>query len=124
MLTTTHLMFGLGVSHRYHLYRHSTDMRKSFDGLAGIIQKELNGSAQDGTAYIFINKSRDKVKILHWQDGGFVLYYKRLESGRFELPVYDAAVMSIKLSYSQLVLLIDGVSIAHVRGKKRYKLPA
>lgn len=117
-------MLGLGVSHRYHLYRHPTDMRKSFDGLAGIIQKELNGSAQDGTAYIFINKSRDKVKILHWQDGGFVLYYKRLESGRFELPVYDAAVMSIKLSYSQLVLLIDGVSIAHVRGKKRYKLPA
>lgn len=46
-------MFGLGISHRYHLYSHPTDMRKSFDSLAGIIQKELNGSAQDGTAYIF-----------------------------------------------------------------------
>ncbi|EDP94115.1 hypothetical protein KAOT1_02176 [Kordia algicida OT-1] len=57
-------MFGLGVSHRYHLYGHPTDMRKSFDSLAGIIQKELQASAQDGTAYIFINKSRDKVKIL------------------------------------------------------------
>lgn len=117
-------MFGLGISHRYHLYSHPTDMRKSFDGLAGIIQKELNGSAQDGTAYIFINKSRDKVKILHWQDGGFVLYYKRLESGRFELPVYDASVMSITLSYSQLVLLIDGISISHIRRKKRYQIPA
>ncbi|QHI35970.1 hypothetical protein IMCC3317_34160 [Kordia antarctica] len=117
-------MFGLGISHRYHLYSHPTDMRKSFDGLAGIIQKELNGSALDGTAYIFINKSRDKVKILHWEDGGFVLYYKRLESGRFELPVYDASVMGITLSYSQLVLLIDGISISHIRRKKRYQIPA
>ncbi|WP_430413036.1 IS66 family insertion sequence element accessory protein TnpB [Kordia sp.] len=69
-----------------------------------------------------MNKARDKVKLLHWQNGGFVLYYKRLEQGRFELPNYDPEVGSIGLDYSQLVLLIDGVFISNLQRKKRYEL--
>ena len=115
-------MFGLGINHRFHLYHKPTDMRKSFNGLCGLVEKDLSSNPTDGAVYIFINKARDKVKLLHWQSGGFILYYKRLEQGRFELPLYDATVGSIGLDYSQLVLLIDGVAITNLHRRKRYKV--
>ena len=114
-------MFGLGINHRYHLYAKSCDMRKSFNGLCGLVERDLLSTPTDGSVYIFINKSRDKMKLLHWQSGGFMLYYKRLEQGRFELPVYDAKIGSIGLDYTELVLLIDGVFITNLHRKKRYK---
>jgi len=116
-------MFGLGISHRFHLYSKATDMRKSFNGLCGLVENDLLVSPTDGSVYIFINKAKDKIKLLHWQSGGFVLYYKRLESGRFDLPIYDIELGSITLDYSQLVLLIDGISITNLHRKKRHKLP-
>ncbi|CAA0241759.1 IS66 family insertion sequence element accessory protein TnpB [Tenacibaculum maritimum] len=115
-------MFGLGINDRFYLYHKPCDMRKSFNGLCGLVEKDLLSSPTDGSVYIFINKARDKVKLLHWQSGGFILYYKRLEQGRFELPLYDANVGSIGLDYSQLVLLIDGVSITNLHRRKRYKV--
>ena len=116
-------MFGLGISDQFHLYNKPTDMRKSFNGLCGLVANDLLSSPTDGNVYIFINKARDKVKLLHWQSGGFILYYKRLESGRFELPLYDATVGSIGLDYSQLVLLLDGISITNLYRKKRFEVP-
>ncbi len=115
-------MFGLGVIHRYHLYSKATDMRKSFNGLCGLVERDLLSNPTDGNVYIFINKAKDKIKLLHWQSGGFVLYYKRLEQGRFELPEYDPEVGSIGLDYSQLVLLIDGIAITNLHRKKRYEI--
>ena len=96
-------------------------MRKSFDSLSGLIREHLDTNPANGTVYIFVNKLKNKCKLLHWHSGGFVLYYKRLESGSFELPVYDGSVKSLSLTYSQLVLLIDGISITHIDRKKRYK---
>ena len=116
-------MFTLSTSNRFHLYSNATDMRKSFNGLSGIVTNELDHTPSNGDVFLFINKSRDKIKLLHWQSGGFVLYYKRLEQGRFDFPDYDANVASIGLDYTQLVLLIDGVSITNLHRKKRYKLP-
>lgn len=115
-------MFGLGTTHRYHLYSKSTDMRKSFNGLCGLVENDLLSNPTDGNVYIFINKAKDKVKLLHWQSGGFILYYKQLESGRFEVPSYDDQIGSIGLDYSQLVLLIDGISITNLHRKKRYEV--
>ncbi|MDP2704988.1 MAG: IS66 family insertion sequence element accessory protein TnpB [bacterium] len=114
-------MFALGTSHRFHLYGRPTDMRKSFDSLRGLVINDLDQSPDNGTVYIFINKVRNKAKLLHWQSGGFMLYYKRLESGTFELPEYDAEVGSLRLSYTQLVLLIDGIAITNITRRKRYE---
>ena len=114
-------MFALTTSNKYQLYHPFCDMRKSFDSLCGLINNDLEQDPSDGTVYIFINKKRNKIKLLHWQSGGFVLYYKRLESGGFELPVYDATVGSLSLDYSQLVLLIDGVSITNITRRKRHQ---
>lgn len=81
----------------------------------------LDTDPTDGRVYLFINKLRNKVKILHWRTGGFVLYYKRLENGTFEIPHYDRSVKSIQLDYTQLILLFDGITVGNPHQKSRYK---
>jgi len=115
------IMLALSSTSIYELYVPPTDMRKSFDSLCGLLQTDLSDDPTNGSVYIFINKRKNKAKILQWQSGGFILYYKRLETGVFELPVYDGCVLSMRLNYTQLVLLIDGVSITNITRKKRYQ---
>ena len=116
-------MFTLGSSLNFHLYSQATDMRKSFDSLSGLVQNELGESPVNGDVYVFINKNRNKIKLLHWSGSGFVLYYKRLESGTFEHPQYDVKTGSYNLSYSQIVMLIDGISIKNIEKRKHsYRL--
>lgn len=117
-------MFGLSTDLRFMLYSPPCDMRKSFDGLCGLVQNDLEGNPSNGCVYIFINKSRNKVKLLQWQSGSFVLYYKRLEQGTFDLPNYDQTVKSLSLSYAQLVLLIDGMAIGNIRRKNTGNNPS
>ncbi|HHH54203.1 MAG TPA: transposase [Bacteroidetes bacterium] len=114
-------MFTLGSTLKFHLYSQPTDMRKSFDGLSGLVQNQLEQSPLSGDVYIFINKNRNKIKLLHWTGSSFVLYYKRLETGTFEHPKYDIETGSYNLSYSQIVMLIDGISIKNIEKKKHFQ---
>ena len=113
-------MFALTTENTFHLYSHPTDMRMSFDALSGLVRNNLGNNPTSGEVFIFINRRRDKIKLLHWQGSGYLLYYKRLEKGTFELPRYDASVGSITLSYSQLVMIIDGLSIKNLQRRARY----
>ena len=113
-------MFTLGSSLRFQLYCKPTDMRKSFDGLCGVVQNRLNQSPTNGDVYVFINKPRNKIKLLHWSGNSFVLYYKRLESGTFEHPKYDIETGSYQLNYAQIVMLVDGISIKNIELKKHF----
>ncbi|MCF6319474.1 MAG: IS66 family insertion sequence element accessory protein TnpB [Proteobacteria bacterium] len=113
-------MFTLGSSLRFQLYSKATDMRKSFDGLCGLVQNQLGQPSTNGDVYVFINKARNKIKLLHWSGNSFVLYYKRLESGTFEHPKYDIQTGSYQLSYVQIVMLVDGISIKNIERKKHY----
>jgi len=113
-------MFALSTTHRFLLYGQPTDMRKSFDGLSGLVQNNLERNPCNGEVFIFINKPRNKVKLLHWTGVGYTLYYKRLEEGTFELPQYDSVAKSIALSYTQMVMLIDGISIVNIHRRKRF----
>ena len=113
-------MFALTAENTFHLYSQPTDMRKSFDSLSGLVRNNLGYDPIHGTVFIFINKSRDKIKLLHWEGSGYLLYYKRLEKGTFELPRYDASVGSITLSYTQMVMIMDGLSIRNLQKRVRY----
>jgi transposase len=113
-------MFTLSTSNRFHLYSQPTDMRKSFDGLAGVVQNTLGSNPLNGDVFIFINRRRDKIKLLNWQGVSFTLYYKRLEEGTFEVPTYDPQVGSITLSYAQMVMLVDGLTIKNIVKRKSY----
>lgn len=113
-------MFTLSSSNRFHLYGEPTDMRKSFNGLSGIVENELGRTPLCGDVFLFINKRRDKIKLLHWDAGGYTLYYKRLEAGTFELPNYDVSDASISINYAQMVMIVDGLSIKNIHRRERY----
>ncbi|SEM80809.1 IS66 Orf2 like protein [Syntrophus gentianae] len=79
-------MFGLMAATRIYLYRGRCDMRKSFDGLCGIIPAELGADPLSGSLFVFVNRRRSMVKLLYWNRDGLALWYKRLERGCFILP--------------------------------------
>lgn len=112
------MMFGLTVHHQYYLYRQPTDMRKGFDGLCGMIHQAMDMNPLDGSVYIFINRRRDRMKLLVWESSGFVMYYKRLERGTFELPGSKADQMLIH--WEKLMLMIQGISLQKISHRKRY----
>lgn len=114
-------MFTLGSDLKFQLYSQPTDMRKSFDSLSGLVKNNLGQLPTNGDVFVFINKSKNKIKLLHWSGGGLTLYYKRLEKGTFEFPSYDIQTGSYQLNYTQMVMLVDGISIKNICQKKRYK---
>lgn len=111
-------MFNLGSSHTYYLYSHPTDMRKSFDSLSGLVTSEMKANPFGGQVYIFVNKQRNRIKLLHWETGGFTLYYKRLEQGQFELPDVSESTCSIR--WSDLMLIVEGIGLKNVRRRERF----
>ena len=113
-------MLSIHTHQRYYLYRQATDMRKGFNGLSGLVRDALQGDPLDGSAYIFINRRRDRMKLLAWEAGGFVLYYKLLESGTFELPRFEQEATSCSLTWEELMLIIQGVDLQSVRRRKRF----
>lgn len=109
---------------RYFLYRHPTDMRKGFDGLSGLVINEMGCDHLSGDVYIFVNKRRTLVKILVWDRTGFVIYYKKLSSGTFELPKWEDAKNKKELSIVLLTMILEGVKISSAKMRKRYIPPA
>ena len=112
-------MFSI-TSGRYFLYREATDMRKSFDGLCGLVQGQLGKNPMSGDLFIFINKRRNRIKLLRWETGGFVLFYKRLEKGTFEFPESESTSLSQTINYSELVMIITGISLKYARKRRRF----
>ena len=95
-------------------------MRKGFDGLSGIVSREMDRSSLDGSVYMFINRRRDRMKLLVWESGGYMLYYKRLEQGRFELPMSTSGI-KMELNWETLVLMMTGISLIQNGRRKRLK---
>jgi transposase len=96
-------------------------MRKGFDSLSGMVMQQMQMNALSGDVFIFINKKRNQVKLLLWEQDGFSLYHKRLEQGTYELPAIDKNINSINLSSQQLQLILQGISLKSVRRRKRYQ---
>jgi transposase len=113
-------MFGLNQGLRFYLYNAPTDMRKSFDGLSGLIQNNTDYNLLSGDVFVFVNRMRNKMKLLRWEHGGFILYYKRLERGTFEITRDYEQQITKKLSYSTLVMIINGISTKNIKYLKRY----
>ncbi len=112
-------MFSLGAS-RYYLYREPTDIRKSFDGLCGLVSERLGQNPMSGDVFIFINRPRNRMKLLRWEPGGFVLFYKRLERGTFELPIFSNAVISQRIGYGELAMMVTGISMKYAKKRRRF----
>jgi len=97
-----------------------TDMRKGFAGLSAIIREEFQADPTDGSLFLFINRRRDRMKLLHFADGGFWLYYRLLEAGTFEtLKVSDSHACRLQLDATELSMLLVGVSLAQSGNRRK-----
>lgn len=113
-------MFSLGSSHKFFLYDDGfCDMRKSFEGLCGLVISVMQRQPTSGEVFVILNRTRTHIKLLHWEPGGFVLCYKRLEQGTFASSDLNKG----ELSWSNLVLMIEGIQVVKSIQKKRYSLP-
>lgn len=111
-------MFNLNDSLRYFLYSEPTDMRKSFHTLAGIVRNAMGQNPCDGSVYIFLNRPRNRIKLLHWEAGGMVLYSKMLEEGTFTRPPNQENSTVQSMEWRNLVVMVEGI-IANADSRKR-----
>jgi transposase len=98
-------------------------MRKSFDGLSGLVKQDMGLNVLNGDIFIFINKRRNQLKLLCWEKDGLCVYHKRLEKGTFELPK-SATNQRLTLTALQLRLILDGIQLQSIRHRPRFKLSA
>jgi len=105
---------------RIFLHTRPTDMRKSFDGLCGLVRGVLQADPTDGSLFLFVNRRGDRLKALWWDRDGLALFYKRLESGTFEMLRPEGEAASMELDAAELAMLLSGVPLASVKRRKRY----
>ena len=100
------------------------DLRRSFDGLAEQVRQHLHNDPLSGHVYVFRNKRGDRVKLLYWDEDGFVLVYKRLEAGTFPFPAATDGAAGVTIRAAELAMLLDGVDWQNARRSRRYRRPA
>jgi transposase len=105
----------------YHLYRKETDMRKGFNLLCGIVANELGRQVMSGDAFIFINKPRTHLKLLVYEQGGFTIFYRRLEKGAFEVPAFNLDAKSMQITADELHFILRGILLKEIKYRKRYQ---
>src|SRR3954464_2553380 len=98
-------------------------MRNSIDGLCAVIRNGWKESLFAGHLFVFISKRGDKAKILTWDNGGFVLTYKRLEQGRFRVPDITEGLNGAVIDSTSLAMLLDGIDMSRVRRPKKWGPP-
>ena len=113
-------MIALTGTARIYLYREAADLRKSFDGLTGLVRTHLSVDVFSGSLFVFVNRRHRLVKILYWDRDGFALWAKRLERGTFRLPQPGSA--QPEMSATELTMLLEGIT--PLRVGMRYHRPA
>ena len=113
-----------GMSARIHYCAAPTDMRKGFDSLAALVRDHLGHDPLSGSLFLFVGRSRDRLKILYWDADGFALWYKRLEEGTFRLPLLKAGQANVELKASELAMLLEGIDLRSVKRLPRFSLAA
>ena len=100
--------------------QHPSDMRIGVNGMCGKV-RSAGMNPTSGDVFIFVGKTRNVMKILHWERGGYVMYYKRLEQGRFHPRIFTSETFGFRsIRWDELVLLIEGIS-PRVARRRRYE---
>lgn len=115
-------MIALHANLRIFVSIEPTDMRKGFNGLQGVILRTLEEDPLAGHLFLFINRRRDKLKILYWDGDGLAIWYKRLEQGTFQLPEVTAGQTKIEIRSDELVMLLGGVDTKDIQRRKRFSM--
>ena len=116
-------MIALPPQIRVFLYRLPTDMRKSFHGLVALTESALMQDPLSGSLFVFVNRRRDRIKILYWGQTGFCIWYQQLQKGTYQLPG-EASLeerQAIEVTRSQLSLILDGIDLSSARQRMRFR---
>ena len=114
-------MLSLPSSVKIFLSTEPTDMRKGCDTLMAIVQYKWHLDPFTGHLFVFISKKRNRAKVLFWDNGGFVLIYKRLEIGRFKKPVNRGDGLNMGIDATELTMLLDGIDFSNVRRPMKWR---
>ncbi len=114
-------MLSLSLPVEIYLSTAPADMRKSFDGLFALAVEHLGRDPFSGGVFVFVNRRRDRMKLLYWDADGLAVWAKRLEAGSFQVPRVAAGARSVTLSATELTLLLRGIDLASVRQRRRYR---
>ena len=118
-------MLSLTGSLRVFVCRQAADMRRSFDGLCGMVEQIVQEDPLSGHLFVFRNRNRDQLKILYWDRDGLAIWYKRLEAGTWQLPtdvnVTVDGVCSTEITTEELSLLLGGIDLRTVERRRRYQ---
>lgn len=123
-------MLSLPASMKIFVYTGVTDMRRSFDRLAQMVEQHLGQNPESGHLYLFFSRRRDCVKMLLWENDGFAIWYKRLELGTFSMPASStpradgSQPVGVEIRARDLNLLLSGVDPARVTRRKRFERPS
>jgi transposase len=115
-------MLAVAASTRVYLYMRDVDMRRSFDGLMAIVQSEFSRDIRLGDYFMFINKRRDRIKIIWWDQDGLAIFMKRLEAGTIQKPHAEENAKSLIIDQAQLSMLLSGIDVSSIKRRKRYEV--
>ena len=101
-------MFSLDSGLRYWLYNDPTDMRKSFYTLGGLVNNRMGADCRNGDVYVFLNKRRNRIKLLRYENGGMVLYCKMLDRGTFTVPPSEDTI-SRSIQWNELHAMVEQI---------------
>lgn len=107
---------------RIFVARQPADMRKGFNGLQGLITAQLEEDPLSGHLFLFLNRRGDRLKVFYWDGDGLAIWYKRLESGRFQLPQFEPGQDKCTIAHDELVMLLGGIDLHNLKRSKRYAL--
>lgn len=118
-------MIALPPQIRVFLYRLPTDMRKSFHGLVALTESVIKQDPLSGSLFVFVNRRRDRIKILYWGQTGFCIWYQQLQKGTYQLPGEESLAehQTIEVTRAQLSLMLDGIDLSSARQRLRFQLP-
>jgi transposase len=109
---------------RVFVHTQPTDLRKSFDGLAGLVTSAFSQDPTSGHLFLFFSRRRDRLKIVYWDRDGLAIWYKRLETGSYQLPAAAPDTLAIEMTSTELALILSGIDLSSARQRKRYQRPA
>jgi transposase len=115
-------MFGVGPATRIYLAAGATDMRKSFEGLHGLVRDRLVCDPLSGHIFLFSNSQRNRLKLLFWDGSGLWVCAKRLEKGRFRWPSAAGGETKVILSHEELIMLLGGIDLTQTRRRSWHRV--
>jgi transposase len=115
-------MLSVASTARVYLYMQAVDMRRSYDGLHAIVQSEFTRDIPLGDYFMFINRRRDRIKIIWWDKDGLAIFMKRLESGSIQKPIVVGNSKSLIIDHAELSMLLTGIDVSNIKRRKRFDI--